>query len=117
MPRVPYARAEVVADLQPFFRSQGLEEVEILNGSQPDRLLIEVTTGSEAAVFQSLNAGANALLRVRERFPPAIVAVEMLMKTPARERAGQFVLTPEAAAALVAKKIDAPAFFVANVQF
>ena len=117
LPRVPYARAEVVADLQPFFRSQGLDEVEILNGSQPDRLLIEVTTGSEAAVFQGLNAGANALLRVREHFPQAIAAVEMLMKTPAREKAGQFVLTPETAAALVAKKIDAPAFFVANVQF
>ena len=117
LPRVPYARAEVVADLQPFLRSQGLDEVEILNGSQPDRLLIEVTTGSEAAVFQGLNAGANALLRLRERFPQAIAAVEILMKTPAREKAGQFVLTPETAAALVAKKIDAPAFFVANVQF
>ena len=117
LPRVPYARAEVVADLQPFFRSQGLDDVEILNGSQPDRLLIEVTTGSEAAVFQGLNAGANALLRVRERFPQAIAAVELLMKTPGREKAGQFVLTPETAAALVAKKIEAPAFFVANVQF
>jgi len=117
LPRVPYARAEVAADLQPFFRTQGLDEVEIWKGSQPDRLLIEVTTGSEAAVFQALNAGANALLRVRERFPQEIAAVEMLMKTPAREKAGQFVLTPEAAAALVAKKIDAPAFFVANVQF
>ena len=117
LPRVPYARAEVIADLQTFFRSQGLAEVEIWNGSQPDRLLIEVTTGSEAAVFESLNAGANALLRVRERYPQAIVAVEMLMKTPAREKAGQFVLTPETAAALAAKKIDAPTFFVANVQF
>lgn len=117
MPRVPYPRAEVIADLQPFFRSQQVEEVEIWKGSQPDRLLIEVTAGSEAAVFQALNAGANALLRVRERFPQEIAAVEMLMKTPTREKAGQFVLTPEAAAALVAKKIDAPAFFVANVQF
>ena len=117
LPRVPYARTEVVADLQPFFRSLGVDEVEIWNGSQPDRLLIEVTTGSEAAVFLGLNAGANALLRLRERFPQAVAAVELLMKTPAREKAGQFVLTPETAAALVAKKIDAPAFFVANVQF
>jgi len=117
LPRVPYARAEVIADLQPFFRSQGVDEVEIWNGSQPDRLLIEVTAGSEAAVFQGLNAGANALLRLRERFPQAVAAVELLVKTPAREKAGQFVLTPETAAALVAKKIDAPAFFVANVQF
>ena len=45
------------------------------------------------------------------------MALEVVMKTPARERAGQFVLTPETATALVAKKVDAPAFFVANVQF
>jgi hypothetical protein len=117
LPRVPYARTEVTAELQQFLRSQGVDEVEIWNGSQPDRLLIEVTTGSEAAVFQGLNAGANALLRARERFPQAIAAIEMTMKTPAREKAGQFLLTPETATALVAKKIDAPAFFVANVQF
>jgi hypothetical protein len=115
--RVPYVRSEVVADLQPFFRSQGLDEVEIWNGSQPDRLLIEVTTDSEAAVFQGLTAGANALLRLRERFPQAVAAIELLMKTPGREKAGQFVLTPETATALVAKKIDAGSFFVANVQF
>ena len=117
LPRVPYARSEVTADLQQFLRSQGIDEVEIWTGSQPDRLLIEVTTGSEAAVFQGLNAGANALLRARDRFPQAIAAIELMMKTPTRERAGQFLLTPETATALVAKKIDASAFFVANVQF
>lgn len=114
---VPFVRGEVTADLQQFLRSQGVEEVEIWTGSQPDRLLLEVTTGSEAAVFQSLTAGANALLRVRDRFPPAVAAIELVMKTPTRERAGQFVLTPETATALVAKKIDPPAFFLANVQF
>jgi hypothetical protein len=117
LPHEPYARTEVTADLQPFFRSQGIEEVEIWKGSQPDRLLVELTTGSEAAVFQALNAGANALLRARERFPQAVAAIEILMKTPARQKAGQFLLTPETATALVAKKIDPPAFFVANVQF
>lgn len=115
--RVPFPRAEVTADLQQFLRAQGVEEVEIWNGSQPDRLLLEATTGSEGSVFQCLTAGATALLRVRERFPQAVAAFELVMKTPARERAGQFVLTPEAAAALVAKKIDPPAFFMANVQF
>ncbi len=113
---VPYARADVGADLQQFLRSQGTD-VEIWNGSQPDRLLLDFTTGSEASVFQSLTAGANALLRVRDRFPQLVSAFEIVMETPAHERAGQFVLTPEAATALVAKKIDPPAFFVANVQF
>jgi hypothetical protein len=114
---VPFARTEVTTDVQQFLRSQGVDEVEIWNGSQPDRLLIEVTTGSEASVFQSLTAGANALLRVRDRFPPAVAAFELVMKTPTREKAGQFVLTPETATALVAKKIDAASFFLANVQF
>lgn len=117
LPHVPDTRTEVTGDLQLFLHSQGIEEVEIWKGSQPDRLLIELTTGSEAAVFQGLNAGANALLRLRERFPQAVAALEVMMKTPARDKAGQFLLTPEAATALVAKKIDASAFFVANVQF
>lgn len=117
LPRNAYARTEVTTDLIEFFRSQGLAEVELWNGSQSDRVLVEITTASEASVFQTLSAGANALLRVRERFPQAVTAFEILMKTPARERAGQFVLTAEAATALVAKKIDPPAFFVANVQF
>ena len=114
---VPYARTEVAADVLQFFRSQGIDGVEIWNGSQPDRMLIEVTTGSEASVFQGLTAGANALLRVRDRFPQAVASFEVVMKTPTRERAGQFVLTPDAATALVARKIEPPAFFVANVQF
>jgi hypothetical protein len=114
---VPYARTEVAADLQQFFHLQGVEEVEVWNGTQPDRLLVEVTAGSEASVFQALTASSNALLRLRERFPQTVGALELLMKTPAREKAGQLVLTPEAAADLVAKKLEVPAFFVANVQF
>jgi hypothetical protein len=114
---VPYPRTEVAVDLQQFFRSQGVEEVEIWTGTQPDRLLVEVTAGSEASVFQGLTASANALLRVRERFPQTVAALELVMKTPAREKAGQFVLTPEIATDLVAKKVEVQAFFVANVQF
>ena len=114
---VAYARTDIATEVQQFLRSQGVDEVEVWNGSQPDRMLIEVTTASEASVFQSLTAGANALLRVRDRFPQAVAVFEMVMQTPAREKAGQFVLTPDAATALVAKKIDPPAFYVANVQF
>ncbi len=117
LPHVPYGRAEVATGVQQFFRSQGVEEVEVFGGSQPDRLLVEITTGSEGSVFQGLTAGANALLQVRERFPQTVEAFELLMKTPSREKAGQFVLTPAAATSLVSKKLDAPAFFVANVQF
>ncbi len=114
---VPYAGTEVAVALQQFFRSQGIEEVQIWSGTQPDRPLVEVTAGSEASVFQSLTSSANALLRLRERFPQAVAALEVVMKTPSREKAGQFVLTPETAADLVAKKLEVQAFFVNNVQF
>jgi hypothetical protein len=117
LPHTPYPYNDVAADLRQFFHSQGLDEVGLFTGSQPNRLLLEFTTGSEGSVFQSLNASAEALLRERERFPQQVPVVEVLMKTPSHEKAGQFLLTPESAADLVAKKVDAGAFFVANVQF
>lgn len=116
-PRKPYRQADVAAELQQFFRSQGLEEVELHEGTQASRPFVEVTTNSEGSVFKALSTAANALLHVRETYPNKVSALELLMTTPARERAGQFVLTPEEAADLVAKKVDVTAFFVNNVQF
>jgi hypothetical protein len=117
LPHAPYAHVDVTADLREFFHSQGMDDVEMFTGSQPDRLLLEFTTGSEGSVFQTLNASANALLRARERFPQQVQLVELLMKTPTHEKAGQFVLTAENAADLVAKKVDPATFFISNVQF
>jgi hypothetical protein len=39
------------------------------------------------------------------------------MTTPERERAGQFLLTPELASDLVAQRVEVTAFFIDNVQF
>lgn len=115
--RKPYAQADIVSELQQFFRGQGFDDVEIYAGTRPDRPLVELTTGSEGTVFRALGITANALLHVRDKFPQKVAALELLMTTPAKERAGQFVLTPEMAADLVAKKVDLTAFFVQNVQF
>lgn len=116
--RRPFAQADVLAELQQFFHGQGIDDVEIYSGTRPDRPLVEVTTPSEGSVFRTLSIAANALLHIRDRFPGGkVTAVELLMATPQRERAGQFVLTPEMASDLVAKKIEVPAFFVQNVQF
>ncbi|HEX7184480.1 MAG TPA: hypothetical protein VF756_21825 [Thermoanaerobaculia bacterium] len=115
--RKPYPQADVVSEMQQFFRGQGFDDVEIYAGTRPDRPLVELTTGSEGTVFRALGITANALLHVRDKFPAKVSALELLMTTPARERAGQFVLTPEMAADLVAKKVDLTAFFVQNVQF
>lgn len=117
IPRKPYARLEVASDLQQFFRGQSLDEVEIYNGTQADRPLLEITTNSEASVFKALTAAANALLHIRDAQPNRVSAFELLLTTPERERAGQFIITPELAADLVAQKVEVSQFFVQNVQF
>ncbi|HEV7516365.1 MAG TPA: hypothetical protein VGR07_08705 [Thermoanaerobaculia bacterium] len=114
--RKPYSQVEVTAELQQFFHGQGIEEVEIYQGTQVDRPLVEVTTNSEGAVFRALAVGATALLHVRDRHPK-VSAFELLLMTPGKERAGQFVLTPQLAADVVSRNVEVSAFFLSNVQF
>jgi hypothetical protein len=115
--RKAYPDADVTAEIQRFFRGQGIDGVEIYEGTKGDRPLLEITTNSEGSVFKALNTTATALLHLRDRFPAQVAAVELLLTTPSRERAGQFVLTPDMATELVSKKIDVTFFFVKNVQF
>jgi len=115
--RKPLANPEVTAELQQFLRGQGIDEVEIYQGTRPDQPLLEITTNSEGSVFKALTTAANALLHLRDLFPNRVAAFELLLTTPERERAGQFVITPDMATELVAKKVDVTAFFVKNVQF
>lgn len=115
--RKPYRHLDVASDLQQFFRGQAVEEVEIHEGTQGDRPLVEITTNSEASVFRALTVTANALIHIRDAHPQRVGAIELLMTTPSRERAGQFVLTPEMAEDLVAKRVETAAFFLKNVQF
>jgi len=116
LPRRPFAQLDTAAELQQFFRSKGIEEVEVYQGSEPDRPLLEVVASSEAGVFRALAVAANALLRVRDGHPQ-VGSLELLMATPAKERAGQFVITPQNAADLVAKNVEISAFYLSNVQF
>jgi hypothetical protein len=115
--RRPFPHAEVVAELQQFFRGQGTESVELYHGTRADLVLVEISTNSEGSVFKTLSTAANALLHIRDAFPGRVAAFELLMTTPERERAGQFTLTPEMATDLVSKKVDVTAFFVRNVEF
>ena len=115
--RNPYPHLEVASDLQQFFREQGIDEVEIHEGTQGDRPLIEISTNSEASVFKALTIAANGLIHIRGLYPQRVAAFEVLMTTPARERAGQFVLTPQMAEDLVAKRVEVSSFFLQNVQF
>ncbi|HEY0514624.1 MAG TPA: hypothetical protein VGH73_22165 [Thermoanaerobaculia bacterium] len=115
--RRPYSHAEATAELQQFFRGQGVQDVEIFEGTQGDHPLLEIATNSEGSVFKALTTTANALLHVRDAFPGKVAAFEVVLTTPSRERAGQFVLTPEMATDLISKKVEVTAFYVKNVQF
>lgn len=115
--RRPYPHPDITAAVQQFFHSQGVDEVEIYEGTTGDHPLLEISTNSEGSVFKALNSAAAGLLQIRDAFPNRVGAFEVLLTTPTRERAGQFVLTPEMATELVAKKVEVAAFFVKNVQF
>lgn len=116
-PRNAYSDAAVASELRNFFLGQKVEGVAIYQGTQSGRPLAEITTSSEGSVFKALSVGANALLHIRDRFPQAVSGLELVMVTPARERAGQFVLTPDMAESLVAKRVNLVAFYLDNVQF
>lgn len=115
--RNPYGDAAVASELTQFFLGQKAEGVEVLQGSQASRPLTRVTTSSESSVFRALLTGANALLHIRGRYPQKVEGLELLMVTPGGERAGQFMLTPDMAEDLVAKRVGLVSFFLDNVQF
>jgi hypothetical protein len=114
--RSPYGDAAVASELSQFFLGQKAEGVAVFQGSQ-GRPLAQVTTSSESAVFRALLTGANALLHVRGRYPQKVEGLELVMVTPAGERAGQFTLTPAMAEDLVAKRVALVSFFLNHVQF
>lgn len=115
--RQPFADLEAASEVQRFFRGQGIDGVELYQGTRPDHLYVEVTTASEASVFRSLEVAAQALLASRESHPEAIEAMELYLATPDRERAGQFVLTRALAENLVGGGTEVSQFFLENVQF
>ena len=105
---------EEVSKLRDTFRGKGIEDVTVYRGSRGDRALLEITTNSEAAIFRSLEAAAAVLLQMQNR---GIKAFELSMMSSARERAGEFTLTPELANVLAQKQIETSAFYVQNVVF
>ena len=112
--RRPFPNTGVTDALAAYLRGQGVEEFRLYAGSKSGRVLIEATTASEASAFKALTVAANALLEVK---PKEVAAIELIMATPAGERAGTFVITPEQAGQLTSNKIEVSAFYVQNVQF
>lgn len=108
---------DLAGEIKRFYRAQGIEEIGTYSGSQRKRVLIEVATNSEAALFLALEVGAKAMLELERTRGNAVDALELVMRGPNRSRGGQFVMTRELAADIVAKPKETAVFFVRNVQF
>ncbi len=115
--RTPYRDNEVAGEILTFLLANGTEGAQVYAGTNGRRPLLELTTNSEASIFRGILSAANTLIHVREKFGAKVEAIELVLITPQRGRGGQFVLTPEQAADLLARRIDLTAFYVANVQF
>lgn len=114
--RQPFGDLEIMAELQRFFQRQGIESLRVYQGIRTGYPFLEVSTNSEASVFRALLVTATALIHARDRYD-RIEGFDLLMTTPAQERAGQFSLTPEMAMDLVTKKVEISRFYLENVQF
>lgn len=107
------ARAEAIASL---LRRKGLRTAEAFQGTQSDRVLVDLVTASRGEVFTALQTCAAILLELRAS-APEVEALELTMATSTRSRAGQFVLTAEQAERLAGGALKPADYFVANVLF
>ena len=115
--RKPLRNLEVSETIQEVFRARGIENLQIFQGTRSAHVMLETAANSEATVFRSIKAASESLLRIREKDEVEIAAIELVMYTSARERAGQFVMTMDEASDLVADRLEVSAFFVEKVQF
>lgn len=116
LPRTPPPDAAMGAEVVNYMQGQGVESVKVFGGSSENSVLLQVVTVSEVSVFKTLEVAASGLQQMRQRFP-GLQAFELLMLTEDEARAGQFVLTPELADLLVAKRLDTATFFLRYVEF
>ena len=109
----PPARAALVESLM---KSHGLSDATAYQGTQANRVLIDIVTATRGEVFAALQSSAAMLLELQRAWPE-VRALELAMATGARSRAGQFVLTPEQAQQLAGGATTPAQYFVANVLF
>lgn len=117
LPRQPVAQSAAVSRLSDLLRAKGLQTVRLYQGTASGRVLLDVMANSEGAVFNALQIAASALLELEEPGGEAVAAIELIMVTERRQRAGQFMLTRERARELADKQIEVSAFFVKYVEF
>lgn len=115
--RKPLRDLEISELIQDVFRARGIENLQIFQGTRSAHVMLETAANSEATVFRSIQAAAESLLRLRQDGNAVVEAIELVMFTSARERAGQFVVTPKDAADIVGDRTKVSAFYVEKVQF
>ena len=109
----PPARAELIESL---LQRHGLGEAAAFQGTQANRVLIDIVTGTRGEVFAALESCARMLVDLKAQWPE-VRGLELAMATGTRSRAGQFVLTPEQAEALKGGGTTVADYFVSNVLF
>jgi hypothetical protein len=109
----PKARAEMVEAL---LRRHGLSDAAAFQGTQANRVLLDIVTATKGEVFEAIESCAAMLIDLRAQWPE-VRGLELAMATGTRSRAGQFVLTPEQAEALESGATTATDYFVSNVLF
>ena len=109
----PPARAELIESL---LQRHGLGEAAAFQGTQANRVLIDVVTATKGEVFAALESCARMLVDLKAQWPE-VRGLELAMSTGTRSRAGQFVLTPEHAEALKSGGTTVADYFVSNVLF
>ncbi len=106
---------EAADSLQRSLSDAGIEVFRLFEGTAADRVLIEIQTSDEAAVFAALLATARAFSEVVPGSP--LTTLELLMVTPGQKRAGQFEIGEDAARVLNEGALSPADFFMQYVEF
>lgn len=115
-PRKDFKSPEITSALETALSNEALGQFEVLQGTQPERILITFIANTESGVLRSLEGSAKAFVEINRRFPE-VEAVEVLMMTTSRARAGQFLLTQANAPLLAGQRITPGEFYIQYVEF
>jgi hypothetical protein len=112
----PLRDIELGALLRAAFSERGVSGASTFQGTEA-RPLVELPADSEASVFRNLEVAADVLLAVQKQHPGELEVLEVLMLTANKQRAGEFALTIELAAAIASGSVELSTFFVRHVRF
>ncbi len=108
---------ETTAEVQRLFYEHGLRDMSAWRGTKPDRVLVEVTVTSEATTFKAIAVAAKVLDSFRQQHRADITAIELSLPASQGGHGGQFLLTGEQAADLLANRLEISSYYVQNLQF